>query len=75
MNVTTEDIKAIKAGQFKPFLCEDARKMQSAATLIGQVKRLAMPEGVVEYEFQRFFDENIILIHALGEGDMKVFNR
>lgn len=75
MNVSTEDIKAIKPGQIKPFLCEDARKMQSAATMIGQLKRLDMPEGVADYEFQRFYEHNIILIHALREGEEKVLNR
>lgn len=76
MNVSTEDIKRIKAGQIVPFLCEDARKMQSAATMIGQIKRLGMPDGVVDYEFQKFFGtENIILIHALRENEEKVLNK
>jgi hypothetical protein len=75
MNVTTEDIRGIKPGAFKPFVCEDANKMQSAATLIGQLKRLGMPEQVVDYEYQKFFDENIILIRAMREGDEKVLNR
>lgn len=75
MNVTTDDIKGIKAGTIKPFICEDARKMQSAATLAGQLKRLGMPDGVVDYEFQKFFDCNVILIHAMKEGDERVLNR
>lgn len=75
MNVTTEDIMNIRPGAIRPFVCEDARKMQSAATLVGQVKRLGMPEGVVDYEIQRFYDDNIMLIHALKEGDEKVLNR
>lgn len=75
MNVTTEDIRNIKPGTIKPFLCEDARKMQSAATLVGQTKRLCMPEDVVDYEFQKFYDDGIILIHAMREGDEKVLNR
>ncbi len=76
MNVTTEEIKRIKAGTIKPFICEDGKKLQSAATLIGQVKRLGMPEGVVDYEFQKFFDDgHIILIHAMKAGDEKVLNR
>lgn len=75
MNITTEDIKAIKAGQIKPFLCEDALKMQSAATLISTTKRNGMPEGVVDYEYQKFFDSNIMLVHAMKEGEAKVLNR
>lgn len=75
MNVTTEDIVTIKPGQIKPFVCEDAKKMQSAATLVGQVKRLNMPDGVVDYEVQKFFDDNIILIHAMSETCTKVLNK
>ena len=75
MNVTTDDIMSIRPGAIKPFVCEDARKMQSAATLVGQIKRLGMPDGVVDYEFQRFYDENIMLIHAMRDGDVKVLNR
>jgi hypothetical protein len=50
--------------------------MQSAATMIGQIKRLGMPDGVVDYEFQKFFGEsNIILIHAMRENEEKVLNK
>lgn len=75
MNVKTEDIVAIKPGQIIPFICEDAKKLQSASTLVSQVKRLSLPDGVVDYEVQKFFDSNIILIHAIGENDTKVLNR
>lgn len=75
MNVLTEDIKAIKPGTLKPFVCEDATKMQSAATLLSQIKRLGMPENVVDYEYQKFFDENVIVIHAMKDGDAKVLNK
>jgi hypothetical protein len=75
MNVTTEAIRNIKAGQIKPFVCEDGKKLQSAATLISATKRLGMPEGVVDYAFQKFFEENVILVHALGEGEEKVLNK
>lgn len=76
MNVTTEDIRNIKPGQVKPFLCENAMKMQSAATMVGNLKRLGMQEGVVDYEVQKYFEpECIILIHAMKEGEEKVLNR
>lgn len=75
MNVTMEDIKSMRPGTIVPFLCEDARKMQSAATMVSQVKRLGMPEGVVDYEVQKFFKDNILLIHAMKEGDVPVLNR
>lgn len=76
MNVTTEEIRGIKPGTLKPFICDDAAKMQSAATILSQMKRLGMPEGVVDYEYQKFFDEgNIIVIHAMKEGDEKVLNK
>ena len=75
MNATTEDIRGIKPGGIKAFLCEDAKKMQSVATLVWGLKRMGMPEGVVDYEMQRDFEQNIILIHAMRRGDAKVLNR
>ena len=75
MNVKKEDIVAIKPGQIIPFICEDAKKMQSAATLVSQIKRLGLPDGVTDYEVQKFFDSNVILIHALGAGEGRVLNK
>lgn len=74
MNVTKEEIRNIKPGAFEPFVCEDAAKMHSAVSLLSQMKRMGMPEGVADYESQKFFDKNILLIHALREGDEKVLN-
>ena len=75
MCVTTADIKKIKAGSFYPFKCANSAKMQSVASMLSQIKRLEMPEGVVDYEYQKFFDENIIIVHAMKEGEEKVLNR
>lgn len=74
MNVTKEDIKNIKPGAIEPFLCEDADKMHSGVSQISQIKRSKMPDGVVDYESQKFFGKNILLIHAMREGDKKVLN-
>ncbi len=73
MNVTTEDIRKIKPGSIEPFVCDGA-KMYTVATLILQLKRRGMPEGVVDYEHQKFFDKGVILIHPLREGDSRVLN-
>jgi hypothetical protein len=75
MNVTTEDIRNIKPGAVKPFLCEDAKALYSACSLVSILKNKGMPEGVVNYETQKFFDENIILIRAMKEGDSPVLNK
>lgn len=75
MNVTTEDIRAIKPGSIKPFVCEDALAINSACSLVTRLKRIGMPDGVVDYETQKFYDINILLIHAMKEGDDKVLNR
>lgn len=74
MNATKEDIKKIKAGGFKPFLCEDANKMNSVASILSQMKRTDMPDGVVDYEHKKDFDSNIIIVHALREGESKILN-
>lgn len=75
MNVSTDDIRNIKPGTIEPFVCEDVPAMYSAASLISRVKNIGMPEGVVDYESQRFFDRKVILIHAMKDGDEKVLNR
>lgn len=71
---TKEDIKKIKAGGFEPFLCESASEMHSVASQCSQIKRYGLPYGVVDYESQKFFDKNIIIVHAMGEGEAKVLN-
>ncbi len=73
MSVTTEEIKNIKPGTIEPFSCESG-KMYSIATMITQIKRRGMPDGVVDYEHQKFFDKGIILIRPLREGDTKILN-
>ena len=80
MNVSTEDIRNIKPGTIKPFVCEDGGKMRSACSLISVLKQTGMPEGVVDYETQKFFAEkndgvNLILIRPLREGDSRVLNQ
>lgn len=75
MNVTTEKIKAIKPGTIQPFLCEDAKALYSGCSLVSALKRKDMPEGVADYETQKFFDDNILLIRAMREGDTPVLNR
>ena len=75
MNVTTDEIRAIKPGAVKPFLCEDAKALYTACSLVSILKNKGMPEGVVNYETQKFFENNIILIHAMAEGDQPILNK
>lgn len=75
MNVSTDDIKAIKPGTVIPFLCKDALAMNTACSLVTRVKRVGMPEGVVDYETQKFYDTNILLIRALCADDVKILNK
>lgn len=75
MSVSSDDIKAIKPGVIKPFLCDDTKDMYSACSLVTRIKRVGMPEGVSGYETQKFYENNILLIRAMREGDEKVLNR
>ena len=79
MKVTVEEIRKIKPGCFKPIPCEDGNAMYSGAATLSRMQRTDMPEGVVGYEHQKFFKEaigvDVILIHALKEGEEKVLNR
>lgn len=74
MNVTTEEIKAIKPGATEAFHC-DVTKMRSLATILSDMKKYGCcPEGIVEYEHRKFPNKKIVIIRALREGDMKVLN-
>lgn len=80
MNVTTEDIRNIKAGRIQPFVCEDDKAMYNACTLVTRMKRIGMPENVVNYETQKFFAEendgvSLLLIRPMKEGDSFVLNK
>lgn len=74
MNVTTDQIRNIRPGTIEPFTC-DAGKMFSIATMLTQIKRRGLPDGVVDYEHQKFFGKGIILVRPLREGDEKVLNQ
>lgn len=75
MKVCTEDIKSIKPGRIQPFICDNGLALETAASLTTRLKRVGLPEGVVDYETQKFYELNLILIHAMKEGDEKVLNR
>jgi hypothetical protein len=64
MNVTVKDIKAIKPGQTKPFLCDSENACKNASTLISIVQRTARPEGVSRYSRKIDYDQKIINITA-----------
>lgn len=74
MNVTAEEIKNIKPGKVEAFHC-DSELMYSVATILSNIKRRGMPEGVVNYEHKKFFDKNIIVIRAMREGDVPFLNQ
>ncbi len=75
MKITTEDIRMIKPGEIKAFPCEDAAAMYSGCSLVSILKRKGMPEGVSDYETQKDFEKNILLIHAMGDGEASVLNK
>ena len=74
MSITTEEIRKMKPGSIEPFLCNGG-EMFSVATTLSKIKRTGLPEGVVDFEHQKFFDRGIIVIHAMREGDQFVLNR
>lgn len=75
VKLSTENIRAIRPGAIEPFLCESGREMEVATVLVTRLKRVGLPDGVVDYETQKFYEKNIFLIHAMKEGDQKVLNK
>ncbi len=67
MNVKVSDIKAIKPGQTKPFLCDSGRACRNASVLVSIVQRTDKPEGISRYSRTIDFDQNIINITAHAE--------
>lgn len=63
MNVTVKDIKSIKPGQSKPFVCESKRACDNASVLISYVQR-DPPEGVTRYSREIDYEQKIITITA-----------
>lgn len=76
MNVSTDDIKNIPAGELRLFPCEDGGKVKSARSLVGHVKETCMPQGIIDYEYKKFVLETgiVFAIRALREGDVKILN-
>lgn len=75
MNVSTEDIRNIRPGAIQPFIGLSALEMNSACTKVTRLKRVGTPEGVVDYETQKFYDLHLLLVRAMRDGDTKVLNR
>lgn len=73
MNVSTDEIKAIKPGATEAFLC-DKDKMRSCATVLSMLNRNGRPEGVAFYEHKKFWDKGIVIIRAMKEDDVPVLN-
>lgn len=67
MNVTVKDIKMIKPGQTKPFLCESENACRNASALVSIVQRTGKPEGVSHYTRTIDYEQKIINITAHGE--------
>lgn len=74
MNVTTDEIKAIKPGATEAFHC-DKDKMRSLATVLSSLNRTGRPEGIVFYEHKKMWDKDIVIIRAMKEGDVPMLNR
>ena len=64
MKVTVNDIKSIKPGQTKPFLCDSARACTNASALVSIVQRTDLPNGISHYTRKIDFEQNIINITA-----------
>lgn len=68
MNVTVNDIRAIKPGETKPFLCDSEKACRNASTLVSVVQRTDREElqnrGVGRLSRKIDYDQKIINITA-----------
>lgn len=64
MNVTVKDIKAIRPGETKPFLCESEKACKNAGILVSYVQRIDRPDGISHYTRKIDYDQKIINITA-----------
>lgn len=65
MKPTVEDIKGIRPGKTKTFLCKDVRECISTKSLLCYVRDMGMPEGVARYTYNIDREQNLINITAV----------
>ena len=69
MNPTVKDIIVIKPGKSKAFICDSPKGCNSARVQVQHVKRMYMPEGVVNYSVHTQWEDNIVVITAIAKQD------
>ena len=75
MNVSTDEIKAIKPGCTEAFNC-DKEKMKSLATVLSTLNTFgSRPDDIVLYEHKKFPSKNIVIVRAMREGDEPILNK
>ena len=69
MNVTVDDIRAIKPGETKPFLCDSEKACRNASTLTSVVQRTDREElnsrGISRFSRKIDYNQKIINITAI----------
>ena len=75
MNPTVKDIIGIKPGKSKAFICDSPKGCNSARVQVQHVKRMYMPEGVVNYSVHTQWEDNIVVITAIAKQDDMKKNR
>ena len=75
MNPTVKDIIVIKPGKSKAFICDSPKGCNSARVQVQHVKRMYMPEGVVNYSVHTQWEDNIVVITAIAKQDDMKKNR
>ena len=69
MNPTVKDIIGIKPGKLRAFICDSPKGCNSARVQVQHVKRMYMPEGVVNYSVHTQWEDNIVVITAIAKQD------
>ena len=75
MNPTVKDIIGIKPGKLRAFICDSPKACNSARVQVQHVKRMYMPEGVVNYSVHTQWEDNIVVITAIAKQDDMKKNR
>ena len=75
MNPTVKDIIGIKPGKLRAFICDSPKGCNSARVQVQHVKRMYMPEGVVNYSVHTQWEDNIVVITAIAKQDDMKKNR
>lgn len=68
MNVTVNDIRSVKPGGIKSFMCDSTEAVRSVQSLVWYCNRVNRPRNVLKYKSSANYKDLIVTITAIAEN-------